>query len=364
MSKEEEPPSWSPRGKEAAILEGSLPEVISPYLLDLINNTGGITGPIGLQFIAQIESERANLNETNKDPLSEDENEVAPGLVYKYKSYTDEEGNFHPGRALWTVTRNCASYCRFCTRGREVGLPKDKSTLSGGALSRVPFLGTPEIQESLQFLANNPEINEVIISGGDPLTLKPENLELIVNSLSTLQKKGQLDIVRIGTRLPIHNPHAVKDWHYELISRLENPRLMVHINHSFELTPQSIAVLQNFKRGANATIMTQSVLLKGVNDNVAALTSLFRQIAKEGFTPYYLYQNDPLPWAEHFTVPIEDAIKLWQKVRPLLSGVAATARFVIDTPHGHGKIPVPEGNAWNIDYEEGYFDFHGVKHSI
>ena len=98
MSKEEEPPSWSPRGKEAAILEGSLPEVISPYLLDLIKNTGGITGPIGLQFIAQIESERANLNETNKDPLSEDENEVAPGLVYKYKSYTDEEGNFHPGR--------------------------------------------------------------------------------------------------------------------------------------------------------------------------------------------------------------------------------------------------------------------------
>ena len=108
---------------------------------------------------------------------------------------------------------------------------------------------------------------------------------------------------------------------------------------------------------------SQSVLLKGVNDDVQTLRNLFVKMAKEGIRPYYIYQNDPVYWAEHFTVPFKKAIKIWGKLRPRLSGVAATARFVIDTPFGFGKIPVPEGDAWEIDLSS-FRDFKGKKHPV
>ena len=138
---------------------------------------------------------------------------------------------------------------------------------------------------------------------------------------------------------------------------------MVHVNHPFELTKETLDVFFNFRKIAMATVCSQSVLLKGVNDSVDTLYMLFTTLTNNGIRPYYVYQNDPVYWAAHFTVPIKQAIKIWEKLRPKLSGIAATARFVIDVPFGHGKIPFPEGGAWEVNYKH-YRDFKGKRQEL
>jgi lysine 2,3-aminomutase len=211
----------------------------------------------------------------------------------------------------------------------------------------------------LSFIKQQTGLTEIVLSGGDPLTINPTVLSYVLGELGQIQKNGKLRIVRIGTRAPVHNPLIIKQAHYDAIKQLRNPRMMVHINHPYELTEQTREVLRRFRMECGGVVMSQSVLLRGVNDDVQTLYNLFTELAGEGIIPYYIYQNDSVYWAKHFTVPIMDAIELWQELRPMLSGVAATARFVIDVPKGYGKIPIPEGNAWNVDYKQGFRDFFG-----
>jgi KamA family protein len=329
---------------------GGLPEVIPPYLRQLVDSTGGPLGPIGLQFVAQPLKEQKYLNSKCFDPLNEGEHEVLPGLIYKYRGRINSSGKvIRFGRVLWTITHFCGAYCRFCTRGREVGYGLNNYS-------------DDEINKVFKFIKQHQEINEVIISGGDPLLTSKEYLNKIIKGLSLLQKNKNIDIIRIGTRLPISNPISIQNWHFDLIKSLKNPYLMVHINHYFELTPEVLNVLNKF-RYCGATIMSQTVLLKGVNDSVSTLICLFNTLTKEGIRPYYLYQNDPVPWSQHFNVSINKAIKIWEHVRPSLSGLAATVRFVVDTPNGYGKIPLPEGGAWQVNYHH-FFDFKKKKHLL
>lgn len=352
-----------PQGIKAQLPHGGLPEIISPYLINLIEKTGGPSGPIGLQFIAQPNLEKKFAIKGNTDPLIEDKYKVAPGLIYKYRGKINESGKIvHHGRVLWTITRLCASYCRFCTRGREVGTIKN-TKLSHAALGKSPFLNNNQINSVFSYLKKHPEINEVILSGGDPLVSPQKYLAKIITGLVNLQKNNQLDIIRVGTRLPIANPPVVQPWHYNLLAKIINPYLLVHINHPQELTTQSLAVLNAFRKKSQATIMSQTVFLKNINDSPDILYQLFTKMAKHGIRPYYIYQNDPVYWAKHFTVPVKKAVKIWQKLRPCLSGIAATARFVIDTPFGFGKIPLPEGNAWKVNYNY-FFDFKKKKHPL
>lgn len=350
------------RGTDVMLPHGGLPEVIPVYLQKLIMETGGASGPLGLQFVAQPELESLHYKDGLQDSLIEDENEVpeAPGLVYKYQDRT-EEGKVYPGRALWTITRTCAAYCRFCTRGREVGIPSYMEGQGSGALAHTPHLSDKQIEQTLKYIREKPGLNEIILSGGDPLTIRPDKLKDILGKLRELQDIGKLDFVRIGTRVPIHNPVSIKEGHYEAISQLKNPFTMIHINHPAELTPEALYVLKRFRRDCDATVMSQTVLLKGVNDSVEVLAELFRKMTREGIRPYYVFQNDPVYWAKHLTVPIDKAIDIWKKLRPRLSGVAATARFVIDTPEGYGKVAIPEGDSWNIDFNAGYKDFKGTR---
>ncbi len=348
-----------PRGTEVMLPHGGLPEVIPPYLQKLILETGGIDGPIGLQFVARPDLEVSQYSALERDPLLEDHNEVAPGLVYKYRSGEFENGNSYAGRALFTITRNCASYCRYCTRGREVGIPANQESDLEGALARTAHLSRAQIDESLSFIENEKGLNEIILSGGDPLTVRPEVLAYVCFRLGEMQERGKLSIVRLGTRVPIHNPLIIKDSHIEALKMLRNPRFMIHANHPAELTPQTLEVLQRLRKEVGGVVMSQTVLLKGVNDNVEVLYGLFTKWAEEGFIPYYVFQNDAVSWAKHFTVPIEDAIALWQKLRPRLSGVAATARFVIDVEGGYGKVAVPEADAWDVNWQNGFTDFKG-----
>lgn len=353
-----------PRGNQVLLPHGGLPEVISPYLLELIEKTGGPEGPIGRQFVAQPEEEKKHYREGITDPLTEDEHEVAPGLVYKYRGKLNKNGQIiYHGRVLWTVTRFCGSYCRFCTRGREVGLPQNTQGTTKAAIAQNPLLSDKEIEEVFKYLKTHKEINEVLVSGGDPFATPKDYLMKIFDGLAKLQKQEVIDLVRLGTRLPISNPRAIQTWHYEALAKVKNPYLMVHINHPAELTEEALKVLNQFRLKSQATIMSQSVLLKGVNDSVEILYELFTKMTKEGIRPYYVYQNDPVYWAQHLTVPIKKAIKIWGELRPKLSGIAATARFVIDTPFGSGKIPLPEGNAWKVDWSA-FFDYQHKKHPL
>lgn len=357
-----------PRGSANMLPHGGLPEVFPPYLSDLITKTGGPTGPIGLQFVSRPNLERKYFAAGLKDPLMEDHHEVAPGLVYKYRANAKKRGknrkNEFYGRALWTVTRQCAAYCRFCTRGREVGISAGKTGVSNAALSHTPQLLMDQIEKTLEFIEKQKGLNEIILSGGDPLTINPKTLHYILGRLGNLQRKGKLSIVRLGTRVPVHNPLIPRDEHFAAIAQLRNPRIMVHINHPYELTPQTLGVLERFRKECLAVVMSQSVLLTGVNDNVATLYQLFSKLAENGVVPYYVFQNDAVYWAQHFTVPIRRAIKMWQELRPMLSGVAATARFVIDVANGYGKIAVPEGDGWVVDYDKGFRDFLGHKFTL
>ncbi len=336
---------------------GGLPEVLPRYLIELIEATGGIEGPIGLQFVARPELEREGFEGEVSDPLLEDEHEVAPGLIYKYEAGEDQWGSY-PGRALFTVTRNCAAYCRYCTRGREVGIPAEMEGSLSGTLSHTPHLSKEQVDESLNYVEETPGLREIILSGGDPMTLRPEVMRYIFGRLGEMQKEEKLDIVRIGTRVPIHNPRLLKESHFEALSLLRHPRLMIHINHEAELTDESLLALHQMRSVSEGVVMSQSVLLRGVNDNPGVLRRLFNKLAVEGFVPYYIYQNDPVYWAKHFTVPLAEAYTIWSQVRPVLSGVAATARLVIDTPNGYGKIPLPEGGAWKVEMD-GFRDFRG-----
>ena len=344
---------------------GGLPEVLNPYLIELINKTGGPDGPIGLQFIARPDFEQAGFEGEVSDTLNEDEHEVpeAPGVVDKYRAGKDEYGEY-PGRVLWTITRNCAAYCRYCTRGREVGIPANMEGPTSGALAHTPHLSKEQIDRSLAYITENVGIREVILSGGDPLTLKPEVFKYVLFHLGKLQQQDVIDIVRIGTRVPIHNPRMIKDYHLEAASYLRYPKWMIHTNNEVELTDEALDAIHRLRKASDGVVYTQSVLLRGVNDHPQVLRNLFNKAAIENFVPYYVYQNDPVYWAKHFTVPIMEAIEIWGHVRPVLSGVAATARLVIDTPHGYGKIPLPEGNAWTIDYGQGFKDFKGTVREL
>ncbi len=356
--------TYIPQGTKVMLPHGGLPEMISLYMIKLIEKTGGKNGPLGKQFMAQPQLEKKYFQIKSEDPLIEDHNEVAPGVVYKYHGKLDKNGKIvYFGRVLWTITRFCATYCRFCTRGREVGIPSFVKAHTKAAIAQKPYLDDEEIAKVIGFLKKHKEINEVILSGGDPLTAPRPYLTKIITSLSKLQRDGDLDIVRLGTRLPVHNPLSVQPWHYELLAQIRNPYLMVHINHPFELTKETLDVLYNFRKIALATVCSQTVLLKGVNDSVEILHELFVKLASNGIRPYYVYQNDPVYWAAHFTVPIKRAIKMWEKLRPRLSGVAATARFVIDVPFGYGKIPIPEGGAWEVNYKH-YRDFRGKDQEL
>jgi lysine 2,3-aminomutase len=347
-----------PRGNNASLPHGGLPEIFSTYLQKLIEETGGPEGPIGLQFVARPELEKEYFSRDTMDPLNEDHHEEAPGLVYKYRGKLKDNGEVeYYGRALWTVTRFCASYCRFCTRGREVGYMGASQLNDHAALANKAYLSDEDLDKVEAYLDAHPEINEIIMSGGDPLTTPEKYLTKIIDRLVRRQNEGKLHIVRIGSRFPIHNPIGFKDWQFQQMARLKNPYLMVHINHAEELTPEALGVLYRFRKEAMATIMSQTVLLKGVNNNATTLYQLFTKLTANGVRPYYVFQNDDVCWAKHFTVPIREAIQLWQELRPKLSGVAATARFVIDVPRGYGKVAVPEGNAWQVNYDEGFVDF-------
>jgi len=295
-------------GARRAEAEG-LPLRITPYYLALCD-AHDPRCPIRLQCVPRIDEAREAPGDL-ADPLGEIAHEVAPHLVRRY-----------PDRALLLVTDRCGVYCRFCTRSRMVGD-------GGGAVAMS------ELEPAFTYLAAHPEVRDVILSGGDPLTLATDRL---VRLVARLRAVPSVETIRLATRAPVTLPSRITG---ELVRALKpyHPLwVMTHFNHPRELTKQAeVACRRLVDHGF--PVMNQAVLLRGVNDDAATLEQLFRGLVRWRVRPYYLLQMDPVRGTSHLRTPIATGIAIMEQLQGRLTGIALP-RLIVDTPGGMGKVPV------------------------
>lgn len=270
-------------------------------------------GPIGRQFIPHPD-ELLTLPYESPDPIGDDRLSPVPGIVHRYAD-----------RALLKPLLICPTYCRFCFRREHVG--------PGGGL-----LTDAELEAAYAWLRAHPAIREVILTGGDPLMLSPRRLGAILAALNTIP---HLELLRIHTRVPTADPARVTP---ELAASLASTVplwMVVHVNHADEITPGARAALDRI-RAQGVPLLSQSVLLRGVNDSADTLETLFRELLRARVKPYYLHQLDPAPGTARFAVPLAEGQALLRALRGRLTGLAWPT-YVVDIPGGHGKVPVGPG---------------------
>ncbi len=282
---------------------------ITPAMAELID-AADPADPIARQFVPDP-VELARTATERDDPIGDDAHEVAPGLIHRY-----------PDRALLKLTSACAVYCRFCFRRETVG--------HGGALSPA------EIDAALAYVRGRPEIWEVIVSGGDPLVAGPRRLKALTAALAEIAHVG---VVRFHTRVPVVAPERVTA---ALVAALKAPGkatwVAIHANHPRELTAAARAALARLSQ-ANIPLVSQTVLLKGVNDDADTLARLMRAFVEAQVKPYYLHHGDLAPGTGHFRTTIGEGQALMKALRGRLSGLCQPT-YVLDIPGGHGKAPV------------------------
>lgn len=282
---------------------------ITPYFVSLIDPDDP-NDPIRRQVIPTA-GEIVPFTGMMEDSLAEDRHSPVPGLVHRY-----------PDRVLMLVTTQCASYCRYCTRSRIVGDPT-------ATFSRAEF------EAQLDYLRRTPQVRDVLLSGGDPLTMAPKILDEL---LRRLREIPHIEIVRIGSRVPVFMPMRVTD---ELCAMLEkyHPLYMnIHVNHPNEITAELAQATDKLSR-AGIPLGNQSVLLAGVNDCVHVQRKLVHDLVRIRVRPYYLYQCDLVEGAGHFRTPVAKGIEIIEGLRGHTSGYAVPT-YVVDAPGGGGKIPV------------------------
>ena len=295
--------------RKALNAQGLFRVEITPYFVSLIDPDDPMD-PVRRQVIPTA-GEILPFTGMMEDSLAEDRHSPVPGLVHRY-----------PDRVLMLVTTQCASYCRYCTRSRIVGDPS-------ATFSRAEF----EMQ--LEYLRRTPQVRDVLLSGGDPLTLAPKVLEEL---LSRLREIPHIEIIRIGSRVPVFMPMRVTD---ELCAMLEkyHPLWMnIHVNHPNEITQELAQAADRLTR-AGIPLGNQSVLLAGVNDCLHIQRKLVHDLVRIRVRPYYLYQCDLVEGAGHFRTPVGKGIEIIEGLRGHTSGYAVPT-YVVDAPGGGGKIPV------------------------
>jgi lysine 2,3-aminomutase len=291
---------------------GSLPLSITPHYASLLDPDDP-RQPLRRTVVA-VPDENASGPGEFADPLHEERDSPVPGIVHRY-----------PDRVVFLATAFCPVYCRYCTRSRMVGRP-------GCAAGR------PHWPRALDYIAANPAIRDVLISGGDPLTLSDDNL---ANLLGRLAAIPHVEFVRIGTKSPAVLPQRITPGLVDALTRHRIVWLSLHFTHPDELTPQT-AEACNRLADAGIPLGSQTVLLAGVNDDAAILKKLFHGLLRIRVRPYYLYQCDPIPGSSHFRVPVARALEIVRQLRGYTSGYAVPT-YVIDAPGGGGKIPLFPG---------------------
>lgn len=285
--------------------------------------------PIQKQFYPD-KKEGKHSDAAKEDPFQEDNKYCkSKGFIHKYSK-----------RALILLTTECAANCRFCTRRRNSG--------------KQEKINKNDIGVILRYLHANKKINEIIFSGGDPLT-EPEMLEYAIKKLSALK---QIKIIRIHTRIPVSDPQRVNNDLVGVLKKIQQALyIAVHFEHPHELTAETINAIK-LLRSTGATILSQSVFLKGINDSYDVLFDLFNKLAEINVRPYMIGHCDLIKGAEHFIVPLKKEVKIMTQLRKTLSGVAFP-NHVIDSPSGCGKIIVPL-NFWEFN-DKKFKDFNDAE---
>ena len=291
--------------------QGSLPLGITPYYASLMSREDAME-PLRRTHIP-VGSEYLKTPGEADDPLGEDGHSAVPGLVHRY-----------PDRVLFLATGFCSIYCRYCTRSRMVGE-------AGGDYS----FSRPQWEDALNYIADNPQIRDVLISGGDPLTLSDERLDYL---LGRLRRIPHVEFVRLGTKVPVVLPMRITRSLIRVLKKHHPLWMSLHFTHPAELSPE---VTEAVTRLADAGIPlgSQTVLLKGVNDSVDTLKSLYHGLLMRRVRPYYLYQCDPITGSSHFRTSIDKGLEIMQGLRGHTTGYAVPT-YVIDAPGGGGKIPL------------------------
>jgi len=289
--------------------QGALPVGITPYYASLMGLTDA-EEPLRRTHIMTGDEYLRGPGEED-DPLSEDHDTVAPGLVHRY-----------PDRVLFLTTGTCSTYCRYCTRSRLVGNP-------GGEY----HFSTRQWGEAIAYLEAHSEVRDVLLSGGDPLTLSDDKLDWLLTRLRAIP---HIEFLRIGTKMPVVTPQRVTRGLVRVLKKHHPLWMSLHFTHPAELTRE---VLEATARLADAGVPlgSQTVLLKGVNDDAAVMTQLMHGLLKNRVKPYYLYQCDPIRGSAHFRTGVDKGLEIIRALRGHTTGYA-TPIFVIDAPGGGGKI--------------------------
>jgi len=300
--------------------KGRMVTAITPYFATLMSRTDP-NCPIRRQALPTLQEIHFSPHDL-LDPCAEDENSPVHGLVHRY-----------PDRVLLLVTDKCAVYCRYCTRRRMVG-------------SSEKCITEEEMDEAISYIQATKKVRDVLISGGDPLLLEDDLLERI---LTKLRKIPHVEIVRIGTRVPVTLPQRITPALTNMLRKYHPLWMSIHFSHPKEITKEvrrSCGLLSD----AGIPLGSQTVLLRGINDKPSIMKRLMHELLKTRVRPYYIYQCDLAMGTEHFRTPIAVGINIIEKLRGHTTGYAVPS-FVIDAPGGGGKIPV--GPTYLISQDKG-----------
>lgn len=290
---------------------GNLPIAITPYYLSLFDPNDPEQPlrkthiPVGTEFV-QTPGE-------DPDPLGEDHDTATPGLVHRY-----------PDRVLFLTTGFCSTYCRYCTRSRMVGETNGEYSFS-----------VSQWEKAAQYIEAHPEIRDCLLSGGDPLSIGDDKLEWLLNRLRSIK---HLEFIRIGTKIPVVMPQRITKKLVNMLKKFHPLWMSIHFTHPDEMTPE---VMEACARLANAGIPlgSQTVLMKGINNDPLVLKDLFHKLLRARVRPYYLYQCDPVSGSSHFRTSVEEGLEVIRQLRGHTTGYAIP-HFTVDAPGGGGKIPL------------------------
>lgn len=287
-----------------------LPISITPYyasLLDADNPSQALR-----KTVVPVYNEYLHGIGETKDPLSEEKCSSIPGIVHRY-----------PDRVLFLVTNFCSVYCRYCTRSRMVGNPH-KNTYN-----------IKQWEEAIAYIESHPEIRDVLLSGGDPLTLPEDKLDWL---LTRIQNIPHVEFIRIGTKVPVVLPQRITPGLINVLKKHHPLWMSIHFTHPDELTPETKQAC-NMLADAGIPLGSQTVLLKDINDDVTTMKQLVHGLLKVRVKPYYLYQCDPILGSSHFRTPVKKGLEIIEGLRGHTTGYAIP-NYVIDAPGGGGKIPL------------------------
>jgi len=296
---------------DALRTSGRIAASITPYYLSLISPTDP-DQPLRRTVIPTMAELNISYGESS-DPLHEDIDSPVPGVVHRYND-----------RALMLLSDQCASYCRYCTRSRLVGAKKSS-----------PCRDPEKYNAAFDYIRNNENIRDVIISGGDPLLLDDGYLERILYRLRGIP---HVEIIRIGTKAPVTLPQRITPDLCEMLRKYHPLFISIHFTHPDECTPECTKACEMLA-DAGIPLGSQTVLLAGINDNIETMASLMHKLLMMRVRPYYLYQCDPIAGTAHFRTPVSKGIEIIDGLRGHTSGYAVPT-FVIDAPGGGGKIPL------------------------